>query len=476
MEREIELIRRLDTLKRELEIRYDFSPYAAFKTIDRFTEGAITTSNITLFLRGQGYYPTEREAISIIRRMDTSSAASISYSDFTDFLRGHGSADIYSQTSSPAKRTKSADRTSGSKRETLRDSLAKARSSSSIRTSPKRQSPKAACCSSCEKKPSACERVRSSCSPVRSCYPVVAFREPPVYCREPIYCREPVICRPASCFECPCRKYHSCRLDSCLCRCRLSSCSHPSCSCICRPCGPSLCSSKEYDLVKGLYDIIREERDLESAKINLAKRPDFNLSDAFKIFDTSSRGYVTLGDLRDGLAAIGVFPTTSDVELYIKRYDRFGERKIRFSEFSESLTPSTDPYTSSTLNRRRSNYFTSSRFSARDDCFEAGTRLEFRSAWNTHFKVEAMCEGIRQRLRALPCFDLYSAFLTCDLYNDGVISKDELKRLIDCRGFYVNDTDAKHLIDKMDRDRDGVVSYQEFREELEPKSFSFYRS
>jgi hypothetical protein len=34
LEREIELLRRLDTLKRELEIRYDFSPYAAFKTVD----------------------------------------------------------------------------------------------------------------------------------------------------------------------------------------------------------------------------------------------------------------------------------------------------------------------------------------------------------------------------------------------------------------------------------------------------------
>ena len=64
-------------------------------------------------------------------------------------------------------------------------------------------------------------------------------------------------------------------------------------------------SSNEYELVKALYDIIREERDLEAAKINLAKRGDFNLFDAFKIFDTTSRGYITIADLREGLAAIG---------------------------------------------------------------------------------------------------------------------------------------------------------------------------
>jgi len=47
LERELELIRRLDLLKRELELRYDFSAYAAFKTIDRYTEGAINVQNLT---------------------------------------------------------------------------------------------------------------------------------------------------------------------------------------------------------------------------------------------------------------------------------------------------------------------------------------------------------------------------------------------------------------------------------------------
>ena len=212
-----------------------------------------------------------------------------------------------------------------------------------------------------------------------------------------------------------------------------------------------------------LNDIIRQERDLESAKLGLAKRHDFNFYDAFRIFDPTSRGYVTLADIRDGLSAIGVYPTSSDIELYIKRYDKFNEGKVRFADFCDSFTPSTDSYYASALNRRRSNYWASNKggVPARDDCFEAGTRIEFRSVWNTHFKVEAMCEGVRQRLRSLPCFDLYSAFLTCDLYHDGVISRDELRRLIDCHGFCVTDTDVKHLVDKTDKDKDGVLSYSE---------------
>ena len=149
------------------------------------------------------------------------------------------------------------------------------------------------------------------------------------------------------------------------------------------------------------------------------------------------------------------------MELYIKRYDKFNQHKVRFSDFCDSFTPSTDASIARALKRRYSTFGCQTCVGPRYECFEAGTRVEYRSVWNTHFKVEAMCESIRNRLRVLPCFDLYSAFLSCDLYNDGVISKDELRRFIDCKGFCVSDNDAKHLVDKMDLNRDGLVCYGE---------------
>ena len=489
IEKEIELVRRLDTLKRDLEIRYDFSPYAAFKAIDRYNEGAINTNNLSLFLRNQGCCPTEREVLAIIRRMDTSCAAAVSYTDFADFMRNHGSADLCSS-DRVLPRARSAGRYSicDTPTKKLLDSTTK-RPSSANRTTGKKK----ACCDDCSNKGSSCgeKKPRSPCKPDPLCAPLyttVCYGEYP-YRRcynilNPCYPSTRVICDPClpvrcdPCLPVRCDPCPPVRCDPCPPVRRYNPCSpvrvcDPCLPVRCSPCKPALSAANECDLTKALYDMIREERDLESAKINLSKRCDFNLYDAFRIFDTCNRGYITLADLREGLSAIGVYPTTSDMELYIKRYDRFNEGKVRFSEFSESFTPKTDTYASSSLNRRSSNVVSSCcKFGNRDDCFDAGTRIEFRSAWNTHFKVEAMCEGIRQRLRALPCFDLYSAFLTCDLYNDGVISKDELRRLIDCRGFYVTDTDAQQLVNKIDKDRDGVVSYSEVRIFNSPNLFS----
>jgi len=346
IEREVELLRRLDLLKRELEVRYDFSPYACFKTVDRYAEGFINVNNLAIFLRANGFYPSDRDLSAIIRRVDTSCISKVNYSDFADFLRAHGSADMCSSAPSTTLRSASAGGRHASN-SLVDKSAEKPRAQSSMRLSGAKKSPKTAhspgkkaCCDDCADKGTKCsEEPRPAsvlCPPL--CYPLYPYR--PLICDpcRPVFCDpcRPVVCDPCRPVVCdPCRPvvYDPCRPLVCD-PCRPVVCDP--CRPVCRPCLPS---STEYELVKGLYDIIREERDLESAKINLARRSDFNFYDAFKIFDPTSKGYVTLADLREGLAAIGVFPTSSDMELYIKRYDKYNERKVRFSDFCESFTP-----------------------------------------------------------------------------------------------------------------------------------------
>lgn len=480
IEREVEFIRQLDHLKCDLETRHDFTPFSAFRAIDIYNDGAINIRNLTHFLSSKGYFPTEREALNIIRRMDTSCAAAVSYNDFAEFLRGQSCVEL---PHFPVARPVSCERNSP------RRAASPLRSSSPAKTS------------SCKK------RSASVCKPIyvkkRICCDVCVDKYQPADSKEAC-CKDcekksdkaaspktSPVASPKICCDCPCR-YTYCRPDICLCRCKLYPCAIPACPCICRPferyprfapypvrcvspvrhlsptrgispvkrTGLALCTAKEIELIQALRDILREEKDLEAAKITMARHSDFNFYDAFKVFDPLSKGYINHADLRDGLAAIGVFPSTTDIDLFFKRYERLG-RNLGFAEFCEAFTPKTDSYLASDLGRRRSNFPTPSRYYARGDFLNASTVAQFRSLWHTHFKVEEMCESIRQRLRAIPHFDLYSAFLTCDLYDDGVISREELRRFIDGRAFYVSDSDAKQLVDKLDHNRDGVVSYGE---------------
>ena len=168
-------------------------------------------------------------------------------------------------------------------------------------------------------------------------------------------------------------------------------------------------------------------------------KSDFNLIDGFKIFDQDSRGSITVLDIREGLSAIGVFPTSEELDLFVSRYDKTGDRRINVREFNEAFLAQ-DSYYSTIVNRRPSNH----RYPLyrRDDCFMPDTQIEFRSVWRAHFKAEVQVETIRQRLRRMPYFNIYEAFNSLDLNDSGMVSRNEFKRIIQSRGFFVSEKEA----------------------------------
>jgi len=48
-------------------------------------------------------------------------------------------------------------------------------------------------------------------------------------------------------------------------------------------------------------DLVFLEREVESAKIEVALKSDFNLMDAFRLFDKAGRGFITQHDFTEGL-------------------------------------------------------------------------------------------------------------------------------------------------------------------------------
>lgn len=65
---------------------------------------------------------------------------------------------------------------------------------------------------------------------------------------------------------------------------------------------------------------------------------------------------------------------------------------------------------------------------------------------------------------------MYEAFNSCDINDSGAVSRDELRRLLESRGFFVTEKDVSQLTDKLDKNKNGLVSYSEFRDEMHPRS------
>jgi hypothetical protein len=86
IEGELALARTQDVLRHDLEVRYDYSLGAAFRSIDRHHQGRVDTHNLGAFLRSVGHFAGEHELLAIVRRMDTDGNCSLSFSEFSDFM------------------------------------------------------------------------------------------------------------------------------------------------------------------------------------------------------------------------------------------------------------------------------------------------------------------------------------------------------------------------------------------------------
>lgn len=70
----------------------------------------------------------------------------------------------------------------------------------------------------------------------------------------------------------------------------------------------------------------------------------------------------------------------------------------------------------------------------------------------------------------MPYFNVYDAFNSLDINGDGRISRNEFKRMIQSRGFYVSEKEVTEIVEKMDKSKDGRVSLAEFVDEIRPRS------
>ena len=89
---------------------------------------------------------------------------------------------------------------------------------------------------------------------------------------------------------------------------------------------------------------IHADREAEVAKEILSLNRDFNLIDAFRLFDISGNNFVQEEELRDGLDALGIAVSEEQLSLFFKRYDVYEEGKIRYQEFCEALKPKDNEY------------------------------------------------------------------------------------------------------------------------------------
>ena len=92
-------------------------------------------------------------------------------------------------------------------------------------------------------------------------------------------------------------------------------------------------------LINYFTKVMNIEGNIERDKTILALKPDFNVEDAFRIFEIDGRGYLTDEDIVNGLNLLNVPCSRSDAKLLIKRFDNSKQGVLNFADFFDIVTP-----------------------------------------------------------------------------------------------------------------------------------------
>jgi len=220
-------------------------------------------------------------------------------------------------------------------------------------------------------------------------------------------------------------------------------------------------------LIEVMKQFIQIEKELEIGKQDLALRPDFNLLDFFRLFDLEGRGSISSSELADGMKKFGIYPNKEELYLLLRRFDKDNDGKLKFSDFTEALTCKQQEYANLLNNRIPVNADLSLNI---EQAFSEETKKAIGRVLRMHLDNEGTTESLRQRLARRVNFNVHEAFSYLDSNEDGVISAEELGEILDKNDFYATQRELRLLMDRLDVNRDGKITYSEFVQEMTPKS------
>lgn len=96
---------------------------------------------------------------------------------------------------------------------------------------------------------------------------------------------------------------------------------------------------EEEEVARALYEVMMAETDLELMKRQLALESDFNVMDAFRMFDCQETGMITRMQFEEVFNLLKLFPTSLEIELTLFNYDKDVDGRLNFKEFQDAILP-----------------------------------------------------------------------------------------------------------------------------------------
>ena len=214
------------------------------------------------------------------------------------------------------------------------------------------------------------------------------------------------------------------------------------------------------NFIKYIQFLLIKEKHTLDLKDNLSLREDISLKNLFCIFDYNKKNKISKKEFKVVCKKIfGLYPTSDQINLVYKRYDKDKDNNLNIKEFLNMIKPIKEEYVCLLFNKEKNE---------NDNNINLKSKKMFSDVIRAVIEDEGNYYKFKYDLENKNLFELNEFWNEIKNYfsNENGIDKLEFNKLLNDFGCNLNQYDIDIIFNKIDYDKDDIISYDDLTQEF----------
>ena len=208
-----------------------------------------------------------------------------------------------------------------------------------------------------------------------------------------------------------------------------------------------------------LIDFLKQDSTIENTRQLLSKCDDANLSDLFELFIHSSNEKINLMDFLQTLKGFGLVLNTDEIKFLFRKFNKNLNESFDYEEFCEIILPKKYSTSKIMSEMKTDNYF----FDLSEE-----TKNVICLLFKNIIEGEKSNENFRKIIRLNDEFSGYDLFNKIKKNYSIGIYKEDIANFMKKNKRNLTNKEIELLMDRFDKNKDGMIDYKEFLNEITP--------
>ena len=217
---------------------------------------------------------------------------------------------------------------------------------------------------------------------------------------------------------------------------------------------------KESALFNLFCDFLEQDKIIEKHKEKLALCEDASLPALFEFFDLNQRNSISANDLYQTFKKLGVQMHSADVRLLLKRFDLNLDGRLDYEEFCDLILPKKYTIANIMNERKNENFFSD---------FRQDTLKKISNVFQKLIDAEKSNEKFRNILAMNSNSSAFELFNNLKKNYSNGIYREDIYKFLESKGKYIKQSELEMLMERLDKNQNGIIEYSEFLQEIVPK-------